>query len=257
VRFAGEELKRGAPLAKAGTRLSSRWIGCLSGLGFSRVPVYRLPKASLLVSGTELKSAGQALKPGQIHDSNLPMLKCALAESGVPSRARRLRDSQPGLAAALTASLANSDLILLSGGVSVGDADYSKEAFKACGVETIFWGVAQKPGKPLYFGRKGNCLVFGLPGNPSAAWVCFHEYVRPALGALQGMKLEPLRRATAVEAPKRDAGKTLFLKAALEGQAVEILKGQQSHMLRSLAQASALAVLEPHGSGRLLEVHPL
>jgi molybdopterin molybdotransferase len=258
VRHAGEELKRGSEVAKAGTVIHSRWIGFLNGLGLDHALIHRLPRVSLLVSGSELKPAGSRLEPGQIFDSNLPMLKAALAEAGLACEARRLRDDPHALKVALETSLASSDLLLLSGGVSVGDADYSKDALKACGVATIFWGVAQKPGKPLYFGRKGSCLVFGLPGNPSAAWVCFHEYVLPALRVLRGLPpREATRHARLGSAPKRDMKKTLFLKARLDGGRVTLLNGQQSHMLGSLAQASALAVLEPGGVGRLLEVHPL
>lgn len=258
IRVAGEELKRGAEVAKAGTRLSSRWIGFLNGLGIAEAAAYRQPKVALLVSGSELKSAGSSLKPGQIHDSNGPMLESALAECGLKAKPLRLADHPQKIKSALSAALKSSDLLLLSGGVSVGDADYSKAALKELGVSEIFWGVAQKPGKPLFFGRRGKTLVFGLPGNPSAAWVCFHEYVMPAIEAMQGLKAAaPARFAMADSTPRRDPRKTLFLKARLDGPKVSLLSGQQSHMLKSLAEANALALVSPQGKGRLLEVRPL
>jgi molybdopterin molybdotransferase len=286
IRVAGEELKAGAKVAEAGTRLSSRWIGFLNGLGIASAELVKAPRVAVLVSGDELLAAGSALKPGKIHDSNGPMLEAAFAEQGARCKARRLKDDPQALEMALAKALKDCDLVLLSGGVSVGDADYSKDVFAKLKVKTRFWGVAQKPGKPLYFGSKGKTLVFGLPGNPAAAWVCFHEYVRPAYWALQGLAPAAPQFALADKEPKRDAKKTLFLKARLgeapavaarlaspnarsksdvhsAGQApplqasVQILNGQQSHMLQSLAQANALAVVKPGGKGRLLEVRPL
>lgn len=252
IRFQGEELKRGALVAKAGTRLNSRWIGFLSGLGISSVTARRLPVVALLVSGSELKKSGSLLRPGQIHDSNSPMLEAALAEAGISCAAARLADEPALIRKALKDALKASDLVILSGGVSVGAADYSKEALRSLGVETIFWGVAQKPGKPLFFGKKGRTLVFGLPGNPAAAWVCFHEYVLPLLN-----DSAPSRFAMSAKAPRPDSQKTLFLKARLDGPRVELLGGQQSHMLGALAEANALARVEPRGKGRLLEVRAL
>jgi molybdopterin molybdotransferase len=257
IRFAGEEVQVGLTLAEAGTVLSSRWIGFLSGLGFSKVPVVRRPKVALLISGDELRRPGTGLQPGQIHDSNGPMLQAALAEEGIACRARRLRDSAPAVESALRRALEGADLVLLSGGVSVGDADHSREAFRKCGVETLFWGVAQKPGKPLFFGSRGGTLVFGLPGNPAAAWVCFHQYVGRTLRIMQGLPELPRRQALALKPPRRDETKTLFLKARLSGSEVRLLDGQQSHMLRSLAEANALAMVAPEERGSLLEVFPL
>jgi molybdopterin molybdotransferase len=185
------------------------------------------------------------------------MLEAALAELDIETKAQRLKDDPALIKKALEAAL-KSELVLLSGGVSVGEADYSRDALKRLGVKTIFWGVAQKPGKPLYFGKRRSSLVFGLPGNPAAAWVCLHEYVRPALWAMQGLKeAGALRHAMSSSEPKPDQSKTLFMKAKLSGPKIELLGGQQSHMLKSLAEANALAVLPPKKTGRLLEVHPL
>ncbi len=187
-----------------------------------------------------------------IYDSNGPMLEAALAEEGITARARRVKDEPAILKKELSLALLSSDLLLISGGVSVGDADHSRRLLGELGVQTLFWGVAQKPGKPLFFGRKGRTLVFGLPGNPAAAWICFHQYVKPLLSGVT-----PSQTLRADKTPKADPKKTLFLKARRVGSVVELLGGQQSHMLGALAEADALARVEPGSRSRSLELQSL
>jgi molybdopterin molybdotransferase len=263
IREGGEEIARGALAAPAGTLLNSRWIGFLRNLGVSKVGVGRSPVVSVVVTGSELLKPGQAPRPGKIFDSNLPMLQAALGETGFQTRvALTVPDSPSALRNALKQALASSDVCLLVGGVSVGDYDYSRPVLKELGVRQIFWGVAQKPGKPLYFGGKSGKLVFGLPGNPASVLVCFHEYVLPALRLLEGMPAGPdALHARLLKPAKADKSKTLFLKAQLQpGRGVLLLGGQQSHMLQALAQADCLAIIPPGRNlprGAEVEVHPL
>ena len=266
IRYRGEGIKRGGKVMKAGTFLHSRSIGFLASLGVDKVQVHPRPKVALVVTGNELVNPGKKPKPGQIYNSNQWMLETALKEWGISPVLSSLVPDQPQrLKAQLKKALTTCDLVLLVGGVSVGDSDFSKPVLESLGVKRIFWRVAQKPGFPLYFGKKGKALVFGLPGNPASAWVNFYEYVLPCLRKLQGLPVENSHRTAKLvsEGPNRGF-KTLFLKARFKDGAapqVVLLKGQGSHLLQSLAEGNSLAVV-PTGKGRLkkgerLEVHPL
>ena len=267
IRSRGEGIRQGASALKAGARLHSRAIGFLASLGVAEVRVHPAPRVALLVTGNELVTPGQKPRPGQIYDSNQWMLETALEESGVPpTLVLRVPDRPALLKKKVQKALSHCDVLLLVGGGSVGDSDFSKPVLESLGVRRIFWRVSQKPGFPLYFGRRGKTLVFGLPGNPASAWINYHEYVAPALRLLRGLPPEvPGQKARlASNGPERGA-KTLFLKARwgreAAGPKVFLLKGQGSHLLRSLAEGDCLAVAPP-GKGRLkrgetLEIHPL
>jgi molybdopterin molybdotransferase len=221
---------------------------------------------ALLVTGNELVTPGTKLKPGQIFNSNRWMLKAALNESGIdPIFISDILDRPVVLKRKIQKTLSDCDLLLLVGGVSVGDTDFSKSILESLGVKRVFWRVSQKPGYPLYFGKRKGTLVFGLPGNPASAWVNFYEYVLPCLRALQGLPSENSSKKARLisEGPNRGF-KTLFLKAQFNPEIpvpeVTLLKGQGSHLLQSLAESNCLAV-SPPGKGRLkkgemLEIHP-
>jgi molybdopterin molybdotransferase len=267
IRYRGEGIKKGKAALRAGSILHSRAIGFLASLGVSNVWVRSIPRVALIVTGNELVTPGKKLKPGQIYNSNQWMLETALRESGIqPGFVSLLPDKPALLKNKIKKALASCDVLLLVGGVSVGDSDFSKPILESLGVQRVFWRVSQKPGFPLYFGRKGKTLVFGLPGNPASAWVNFYEYVMPCLRAMRGLPTGPrtMKAVLTTDGPHRGF-KTLFLKARFRKNAgsiqADLLMGQGSHLLQSLAEGNCLAVV-PSGKGRIkkgerIEIHPL
>src|SRR5579871_1321599 len=266
MRYRGEGITKGGKVMTAGAFLHSRAIGFLASLGLDRVPVYPEPRVALVVTGNELAKPGRKLKAGQIYNSNQWMLETALKEQGLaPSLSICVPDHPARLKNQVRKALRSCDLLVLVGGVSVGDSDFSKPVLQSLGVRQVFWRVAQKTGFPLYFGKRGKTLVFGLPGNPASAWVNFYEYVLPCLRKLQGLGVENIRRTAKLISHGPNRGfKTLYLKAQFKDgpqPQVVLLKGQGSHLLQSLAEGNALAVV-PSGKGKLkkgekLEIHPL
>jgi molybdopterin molybdotransferase len=266
IRYRGEGIRKGSIALRAGSMLHSRAIGFLASLGIQEAWVRPIPRVALLVTGNELVTPGKKLKPGQIYNSNQWMLETALQESGIqPFFNSNLPDRPTLIKGKIRKTLAHCDVLILVGGVSVGDSDFSKPILESLGVRRIFWRVSQKPGFPLYFGKKGKTLVFGLPGNPASAWVNFYEYVLPCLRVLRGLTPKPTVKTARLDSEGPNRGfKTLFLKARYKDGAkpqVILLKGQGSHLLQSLAEGNSLAVVSP-GKGKLkkgeiLEVHPL
>ena len=245
VRLAGEDFGRGAQLAKAGQRVDSRWLALLTASGYAKVPCLRSPRVALFATGTELARPGSRLKGGQIYDTNSPMLAALLASSGARVRALpRLPDDLERLVRALKRAASRADMVVLSGGVSAGDRDLVRPALSRAGGRELFWKVAQKPGKPLFFARLGRVPVFGLPGNPVAAFACLMEYVAPCLRAMQGLEPRPPQhRLPLGQAFENEERKTLFLRARSQGGRLHLLKGQGSHQLLPLARAHGLAVI--------------
>src|SRR3989338_8044626 len=189
IRYRGEEITRGARIDLRETVVTPGVIGFLSGLGIKKIQVYKKPRVSLVATGDELVSCGGKLGRGQIYDSNTPMLLAALASLSItPGSVRRVADRKESLKVALSDVIQQSNVVILTGGVSVGDYDHAKQVFKELGVKSIFWKVLQKPGKPVFFGKMGGVLVFGLPGNPAAVFTCFYEYVYPAVRLSMGYK---------------------------------------------------------------------
>ncbi len=253
IRHRGEELKKGQKVIPKGTLISPGTIGFLATLGIERISVYRAPKITLITTGSELVAAGRPLAAGKIYDSNTPMIRAALEEMGIrPVFIRKLVDEPRIIKKILAFALKESDLIILMGGVSVGDCDYVKDALRRAGVSPIFWKVSQKPGKPLYFGKKNKTLVFGLPGNPAAVFTCFYEYVYPAIRIGMGHKGPYLRSGVMklCKPVQADPEKTLFLKGKTdENNGVVPLKRQQSHMISSFCEADSLVVIPPSSYG--------
>jgi molybdopterin molybdotransferase len=206
VREAGEDVNAGDVIFEKGTLLGAAEVGLLAAVGVERVRVARRPRVAVLATGSELVAAGQRLAPGQIHNSNSFTAYGQVAGAGAdPILLGIARDDLDETRRLMAAALEN-DVVVTSGGVSVGDYDFVKQVQDELGVERKFWGVATKPGKPLAFGVRNDTLVFGVPGNPVAAMVSFELYVRPALLALQGRadiyrpwfyarSSEPVRRA--------------------------------------------------------------
>jgi molybdopterin molybdotransferase len=204
----------------------------------------------VLATGDELVAPGQPLRHGQLHNSNAVTLAALAARAGADlAGATQVRDDAEATRAAIERALDGADVLLLTGGVSVGPHDHVKPALAALGVEEVFWRVALRPGKPLWFGRRGAQLVFGLPGNPVSAMVCFMLFARPALAALQGAPASAPRARAVLGAPvARQRGRDEAVRVRLDdGRALPT--GQQgSHQLHSMLGADALAIV-PRGDG--------
>lgn len=269
VRFAGEEIRRGDVVLRAGQKVTSAVVGLAASLGLTQLPLIQQPRVGIVATGNELMPQGSVLKCGQIYESNSHALKAALAESGLSGKVTTVAgDDLEQLHAAFAAALEACTHLLVTGGVSVGDLDNTRVVFRDLGVQEVFWKVKQKPGKPLYFGKRGHQLIFGLPGNPVSALICYHEYVLPALQKYQGMNPQGLavRQMNLAHDVKKKAGLTHFLRGAIGKNAagelqVTVLGGQNSHMMLSFSQAHGLIVLPEEVSemraGERVEVHVL
>jgi molybdopterin molybdotransferase len=240
----------------AGTRLGPAQVGALAAAGLGTATCAVRPRAAVLATGTELRAPGERLGPGEIYEANGLILSTQLAGIGaVVDRLAAVTDDEDSHRGALEQAL-EADVVVTSGGVSVGPHDLVRRVEAELGVEEVFWRVAVKPGKPVSFGVRGRTLVFGLPGNPVSALVGFHLFVRPAVLALQGMS-EPLPRfAPGVlgRAVRRNPERDELLRSRAEAKdgamVVAPLSGQESHMIARAATADSL-LLVPRGEGEL------
>ncbi|NNK14083.1 MAG: molybdopterin molybdotransferase MoeA, partial [Desulfofustis sp.] len=243
--------------------LKARELALLAAVGRHEVKVFVPPNVSLLITGTELAQFDDLnIKPHQIRDSNTIMLESAVKDSGaILSKSVRVEDSLDETIQAIVASVRDEDsVILCSGGVSVGRHDHVKEAAREVGFEELFWKIRQKPGKPLFVGRLDNRLLFGLPGNPVSAYMCFKNYVRPVLAELQGT-CSPNHCITAETTTQisNTGSRTNFVRVTVNKNPNKIaciteIAQQGSHMLSSIVHADGYIVLEP---GEILEPHSL
>jgi molybdopterin molybdotransferase len=256
IRWRGEELPHGAAIATAGQRIGPGLLALLVNAGKHRLRVRRRPRIHVLITGNELRPAGSALKPGEIHDSNGPLIGAMLQRWGYPApEIEQVRDDPFVVRHVLERALGNADLVISAGGASVGDHDFLPATAEALGLQRVFWKVAQKPAKPLFFGVRDNRAHLALPGNPGAVLISLVLHVRRALDCLEGAALPgPLwqygRLAQLVE---RDAARVRLLRMRLEyaedGSALlQPLPRQDSHMLSNLASAQVLAWV-PIGEG--------
>lgn len=251
IRRKGEEYRKGDVVLPAGVRVTPPVVGLLATFGYTTARVGRKPRLAVVVTGSELAAPGEPRAEFQIYDSNSATVESALAALGIAARAVRVRDEAGPLREALAAALASADVVIAAGGVSVGEYDLVKEVCAELGVETRFWQVKMKPAKPMYFGTRGKQLVFGLPGNPVAVLVAFHQFVKPALQQLMGAAdLAPrLLPAVACAKLKKKRGRMEFVRglAWAEGKklCVKATTGQGSHMLGGMAAANCLIHLPP------------
>jgi molybdopterin molybdotransferase len=256
VRPRGGDTRRGDPVVPAGARLGPGQLGALAAAGVAEVACARRPRSAVLVTGTELRPPGAELEPGQIYEANSAIVSAQLISAGAEvERLTPVVDDPAAHRVALERGL-EADVLVTTGGVSVGPHDLVREVGAGLGIQEVFWRVAVKPGKPLWFGVRGDTLVFGLPGNPVSTLVCFELFVRPAVLALQraadpwprfevGVLASSLRRNQA-----RD--ELVRARSAVGDGAVtvEAVTGQESHMIVRAAEADAL-VLVPRGDGEL------
>jgi molybdopterin molybdotransferase len=249
IRFGGEEIKRNERVLPQGSVVNPGTIGFLATMGMKKITVYKKPRIALIATGSELVSPGVPLSPGKIYDSNTFMILAALEDMRIrPVFVRRLSDKPTAMRTVIDFALGASDIVILMGGVSAGDHDHVKDILGQAGVKTRFWKVSQKPGKPLYFGTKKNCMIFGLPGNPAAVFTCFYEYVYPAIRRSMGHRNPYLssEKLQLKEPLRPDPEKYLFIKSRIEHGAdktVFPLPRQKSHMISSLCDADSLVMV--------------
>ena len=256
VRPRGGDVRAGEVVVPTGTLLGAAQIGALAAAGVAEVVCARRPRVAILATGTELRRPGEPLGPGEVYEANGVLLATALAAAGADIEVLpAVADDEAAHRSALERGL-TADVLVTSGGVSVGPHDLVRGLLRELGVREVFWGVAVKPGKPVSFGVRERTLVFGLPGNPVSSLVSCELFVRPAVLALQGAA-EPGpvyhegRLASAVRRnAKRDELVRARLRASDDGVVLEPVIGQESHMIVRAAGAAAL-VLAPRGEGEL------
>lgn len=253
IRPRGGDVAAGALVQAAGSVITPAALAALAACGIASVSCARRPRAAVLTTGTELRAPGEPLGPGQIYESNGPMLEAILRRAGCDvTRLHPVADDPEAHRASLESAL-DADVVVTSGGVSVGPHDLVRSTLASLGVEEVFWGVAMRPGKPLAFGTRGSTLVFGLPGNPVSSLVGATLFVVPAVRALQGAS-DPgprYRRGSLTTDADRRATRDDFVRASAspEGRLTPLSK-QESHMIVAAARADSL-VRVPAGEGPL------
>jgi molybdopterin molybdotransferase len=254
VRYEGEEFKCGDELLCAGTKLSARQLAILATVGHYQVKVFAPPRVSILITGSELASSeDREIKSHQIRDSNSIMLKTVLQEAGatVHSCSNVKDDLQATVDAIADALTQGVDFILCSGGISVGDHDHVKEAAEKVGFKELFWRIRQKPGKPLFAAQKDSTFLFGLPGNPVSAYMCFAHYIRPLLFTIRGRGMSWKTITAMAGGEISNTGKrTNFIRVKIDQQEGRLpritdIRKQGSHMLSSIVNADGYIIVEP------------
>jgi molybdopterin molybdotransferase len=267
VRRAGEDMARGDRVLQHGRRITPADLGVLASLGLGEVRVRRKLRVAFFSTGDELRSVGETLEEGQIYDSNRYTLHGMLTRLGVELLDLGvIRDTRAAIRQAFTDAAAVADVVITSGGVSVGEADFVKQTLDELG-QVDFWRIAMKPGKPLAFGRVGQAIFFGLPGNPVSVMATFYQFVQPALRGMMGETQDHvLTLSLPTETPLDKApGRTDFQRARLvrgaDGQwRVNSTGLQGSHVLTSMSQADCFVILPADNAGvavgELVEVQP-
>jgi molybdopterin molybdotransferase len=245
VRLPGTEIAKDALALGAGTRLTPAAIGFIAGMGIHEVEVYPSPAVSIIVTGNELQEPGTIPEFGKVYESNSYALIAALKQLHIDNiTVYKCVDDINALTNILQQAISKSDVVLMTGGVSVGDYDFTVKVSENCGVQKIFHKIKQKPGKPIFFGKKQNVLFFGLPGNPASVLTCFYEYVLLALEKLTAQKLTLETKQIPISTDyKKPTSITHFLKGVFDGAEVHLPQGQESYKLNSFAKANCLVMI--------------
>ena len=261
IRPKGSQINKGDIALEKGTLLTPAAIGFISALGITNVKVYQLPNVAIIATGNELVKPGNQLVEGQIYESNTFMLQAALNKLMIHPTIFVVKDNQIETEKVIQQALQHHNLVLLSGGISVGDYDFVKESLVNLNVCEVFYKIKQKPGKPLFFGKTNTCYVFALPGNPAAALTCFYQYAYPSINIMMGgneLFLPCLKLPISHQLIKKE-GRAVFYKAHTNFKTVTILEGQGSDMLKSFALANCMvyvkAETESICENELVEVH--
>ncbi|MEM9281074.1 MAG: gephyrin-like molybdotransferase Glp [Verrucomicrobiota bacterium] len=266
IRRRGGDVCQGQRLLEAGQKLTPARIGLLASQGIPEVPIYSKPLVQIVTTGDELVEPGAPLLAGEIYNSNAPMLQAAVSGVGAISEVTHALDDQEELAETLGKALSTADLVVIAGGVSVGEKDFVKEVLTDLGVKMDFWRVRVKPGKPFLFGsHPDGTLVFGLPGNPVSAFVTFSLFVRPVIYRLLGHpesgesgRIEVSGKASEEMSNRGD--RPHYLRGIQDEQGIRLSGTQQSHAIYGLSKANCLIRLEPEqtvAAGDSVRVIPL
>ena len=261
VRISGSEIKKGDLALSKGTYLSPAALGFLSGIGITHVVAHQKPKITIIVTGNELKTIGEPLQYGEVYESNSFALTAALKQFHLsPYKIMKAEDDPVELKNIMQQALNESDMLLLTGGVSVGEYDFVTGVAADCGIKTLFHKIKQRPGKPLFFGMKNEKVVFGLPGNPSSVLTCFYEYVINAIGKItNGFQQIRIAKAPLAAPFRKNIPFTQFLKGYYDGTSVTPLSAQESYKMNSYAKSNCLIVLEEKDEeckvGVIKEIH--
>jgi molybdopterin molybdotransferase len=242
IRRRGGDLCEGQKIAEIGARLNGSLLGALASQGIDRIQVFRRPAVAILATGSELKRPGEPLGPGEIYETNRVMLQELVRNAGgIPHLFHPVPDQEEEHLRALREA-ASDDVIVIAGGVSVGERDLVKSTLNQAGCEIELWRVAVRPGKPFLFGRLNKAWVFGLPGNPVSAFVTFLLFVRPALLAMQGWQGDSATKSQAILAkPVKNQGeRPHYLRGHVEAGRFTPFENQESHALFGLSRANAL-----------------
>lgn len=245
IRLKGAEIKKGSIALTKGSVITPASIGFLASLGITAVNVIPKPKVTLIITGNELMPPGTPLAYGQIYDSNSYTLSAALQQKGIQHiEVIWMKDDLSDLAASLDQAIIQSDLVLLTGGISVGKYDFVLQANEINNVVPQFYKIKQRPGKPLYFGTKNNKLIFGLPGNPASVLTCFYVYVATAIDLITGQNQKKWTKAILGKEYSKNTNLTHFLKGHFYDGKVTIMDGQESFKLSSFAYANCLVKID-------------
>jgi molybdopterin molybdotransferase len=267
IRRAAEDVAAGQTLARAGDVLTPALLAAIAAAGAAEIEVFDRPRIAVLATGSELVAPGHPLEPGQIYESNAIAIAAQVVRAGAEvATAAMVIDDRDATEAAFAAAIAQADVVVSSGGVSVGPHDHVKPALDALGVREVFWRIAHKPGKPLWFGVTGDGTpVFGLPGNPVSSLVCFELFVRAALDAMQGVTPRPRARARLAMPVRRLATRDHAVRCRLvpgaEGMELHAQDAQESHLIVHAATADAIALIGAGtgsaGAGEIVEYLPI
>ena len=255
IRPIGEQIKAKELALEKGSLLTPASIGFLAGLGISEVHVYTPPSVAIIVTGNELVTVGSKLTDGKVYESNSIQLQAALKNEGIEQITHyKVEDEYSSTVNTIINALEYNDLILISGGISVGDYDFVGKALEELKTQEIFYKVKQKPGKPLFYGINQSKHIFALPGNPASSLTCFYMYVIPLIHRLSGRKKIGLQKDTArlKEDLIKQGDRAQFFKAYVHNRSCQILGGQNSSMLNTFSLANALAYL-PEDKSELKE----
>lgn len=264
VRLKGSQCKEGEHILAKGTKITPGIIGLLASVGVKRVKTFLPPKVAYIVTGNELREVGEELAEGEIYNSNGPMLEALLKQVGVEVvKALHVADDKESLQHTINKALDKNDILILSGGISVGDYDFVKECLENAAVKEVFYKIKQRPGKPMFAGKKDEKWVFALPGNPGSVLSCFIQYVKPCLRTIMGEEevWQPGSVLPLKEGAKKISGLTFFMKGKKEDGEVRLLTGQQSFNLQAFSMADCLVELEEDreevSGGTMVKVYDL
>lgn len=261
IRMPGADIRKDTIVLTRSTQVTAMHAGLLSSIGLERISVIAKPRVSIVITGNELVQPGEELQYGQVYESNSFSLKACLRQMNVKNISVFFAKDDPAQTESAIAKASQAaDIVLLTGGVSVGDYDYVAAACTAQGIIQQLHGVKQRPGKPLFFGIKQHQLVFGLPGNPASVLSCFYQYVMPAIQVCSGMQLPEPRKAMLDKDFEKKPPLTFFLKGMVSGERVIVEQAQASFQLSAFANANCWIELPEEQSffsaGTEVIIHP-